>query len=312
MKKLLFLFGIIALSIRTLAAGETDLVLRTPTGNIYGSLLTPENDTKEVIALFISGSGPTDRDGNNPQLKNNAIKFLAEELCDAGIASIRYDKRFIAASAAAAIKEEELRFSTYVDDARGWIDLFAKEYKYVVVIGHSEGAQIGVLAAAKNPKVAAVITLAGSGRRPADVIRAQLGAQSQQLLDMCEPIIKSLEKGSMVDEVSPVLFFLFRPSVQPYLISWFATDPTAEIAHLQVPVLIVQGDMDLQTLVEDADLLAKALPKASKVIIKGMNHVFKECDTTNMMAQYTQTYGNPNLKNIPSLAPTLIKFIRNL
>lgn len=311
MKKLLF-SGIIFLLSQTLMANESDIVLKTKTGDIYGSLLTPDNHKKDIIALFICGSGPTDRNGNNPQMQNNSIKFLAEELYEAGITSVRYDKRGIAASVAAGAKEADLRFSMYVDDVCDWVDYLSKEYKRIVIIGHSEGAQIGVIAAINNPKVAAVVSLAGTGRKPSHVLRVQLADQSKQLLDMCEPIIKNLENGLMVDDVSPMLASLFRQSIQPYLISWFATDPAIEISKLNVPVLIVQGDKDIQVSVEDAELLAKAQPKAKKVIIAGMNHVFKECDTTDRMTQVLQTYGNPNLKNIPALSAEVIKFIKSL
>ncbi|MCL2739432.1 MAG: lysophospholipase [Bacteroidales bacterium] len=312
MRRLLPILGFFLLSSGILAAGERDIVLKTPTGDIWGSILTPQDDAKDIIVLFISASGPTDRNGNQVQMQNNAIKFLAEELCDAGIPSVRYDKRGIAASTTAGLRGEDMRFSTSVDDARSWIDFIAKDYKRVVVAGHSEGAQIGVMATVDNPHVSAVISLAGSGRKPADLLRVQLGGQSQQILEICEPILQSLENGITVDNIPPMLFSIFRPSVQPYVISWFATDPAVEISKLEVPVLIIQGDKDIQIAVEDADLLAKAQPKAVKVVIAGMNHVFKECDTTDPTTQMLQTYMNPDLKNIPSLDFEVIRFIKGL
>jgi len=312
MRKLLPILGFLLLTSGMLTAGENNILLKTPTGNILGTILAPQEDAKDIIVLFICGSGPTDRDGNNPQMQNNSIKFLAEELYHAGIPSVRYDKRGIAASATAGAKEEDLRFSMYVDDAQSWIDFIAKDYKRVVVVGHSEGAQIGIMATVGNPKVSALISLAGSGRKAADLLRIQLGEQSQQILEICEPMIQSLENGMTIEDVPPMLFSLFRPSVQPYLISWFATDPAVEMSKIEVPVLIIQGDKDIQVAVEDADLLAKAQPKAVKVIIAGMNHVFKECDTTDRMTQMIQTYMNPDLKNIPSLGPEVIRFIKGL
>ena len=290
---------------------DSEIVLKTPTGNIFGSFLTSENGSKDVVALFICGSGPTDRNGNNPQMPNNSIRFLAEELCSAGISSVRYDKRGIAASAASMGREEDIRFSHYVDDVCAWIDLLSKDYKRVVVIGHSEGAQIGVLAAIDNPNVTAVVTIAGAGRKMDEVLKAQLEAQSQTLLTMAEPFIESLKNGKTVVDVPPILASLFRPSVQPYLISMFATDPAAEIARLTVPVLIIQGDTDIQVLPEDAALLQKAQPQATMTIIPNMNHVFKECSTTDRIQQI-QTYVNPNLRNHPALSPRIIEFLKSI
>jgi pimeloyl-ACP methyl ester carboxylesterase len=299
------------ISATTMEVSENEIVLKTSTGDIFGSFLTPEDDSKDIVVLFICGSGPTDRNGNNPQMSNNSIRFLAEDLSNAGIPSVRYDKRGIAVSASAGGKEENLRFSHYVDDARAWIDLLAKDYKRVILIGHSEGAQIGVLAAIDNPHVAAVITIAGAGRKLDEVLKAQLAEQSPTLLTMAEPFIESLKNGvTITTDVPQILASLFRPTVQPYLISWFATDPAAEIAKLTVPVLIIQGEKDIQTLREDATLLQNARPQAKTIIIPNMNHVFKECPTTDRILQM-QTYMNPNLKNIPALSQEIIGFILN-
>jgi len=307
-KKFLFALVVIFISFATINATESEIILKTSTGDIFGSILTPENNPKDIVVLFISGSGPTDRDGNNPQMKNNSIKFLAEDLNNAGIPSVRYDKRGIAASVAAMGKEEDLRFSHYADDVRAWIDFLTKDYKRVVVIGHSEGAQVGVLAAIDNPKVAAVITIAGAGRKIGVVLREQLAVQSAALLTMAEPFLKSLENGETVDNVPPMLMSLFRPSVQPYFISWLAIDPAVEIAKITVPVLIIQGETDIQTSPEDATLLQKGQPNATMRIIPSMNHVFKEIATTDMALQM-QTYINPNLKNIPTLSQEIVTFI---
>jgi len=244
-------------------------------------------------------------------MPNNSIRFLAEDLNNAQFPSVRYDKRGIAASAASGGREEDIRFSHFVNDARAWIDLLSKDYKRVVVIGHSEGARIGVLAAIDNPNVAAVVTIAGAGRRFDEVIKAQLADQSLTLLEMAEPIIKSLKDGVTITDVPPILTSLFRPSVQPYLISMFASDPVAEIAKLTVPVLIIQGETDIQVSPEDAVLLQKAQPRAKMSIIPNMNHVFKECPTTDRVLQM-QTYMTPNLKNHPALSSEIIGFIRTI
>ena len=58
------------------------------------------------------------------------------------------------------------------------------------------------------------------------------------------------------------LMTLFRPSVQPYLISWYRYNPQEVIAKLRQPVLILQGDKDVQVSEEDAKLLKQSLPKA--------------------------------------------------
>ena len=84
-----------------LTSEESPETLSTATGDIKGRLLLPANSTTCPVVLLIAGSGPTDMDGNNPMMKNNSLKFLAEGLAQKGIASLRFDKRGIAGSTAA-------------------------------------------------------------------------------------------------------------------------------------------------------------------------------------------------------------------
>ena len=96
--------------------------LDTGTGILYGTLEMPAAKPPYPVVLIIAGSGPTDRDGNSSMLpgKNDSLKMLAEDLATRGIASLRYDKRLIGESKIIGLKEEDLRFDTYVDDAVRW------------------------------------------------------------------------------------------------------------------------------------------------------------------------------------------------
>ena len=160
-------------------ASERELTIDTPTGKVYGTLMTPEQDTKRVVVLLICGSGATDRDGNNPQMKGNSIRYLAEDLCAKGVASLRYDKRGIARSVESAMPEQDIRISTYVEDAKGWIEALSKDYDRVVVVGHSEGAKIGTMASAGNSRVAGLVLLAGAGRPTDEILKTQLSTHSK-------------------------------------------------------------------------------------------------------------------------------------
>ncbi|MBK8684665.1 MAG: hypothetical protein IPN26_06555 [Bacteroidetes bacterium] len=77
---------------------------------------------------------------------------------------------------------------------------------------------------------------------------------------MEEPVmlkLDSLTQGMTVECPSPQLMTLFRPSVQPYLMSWFKYDPSKEIKKLSGPVLIINGDWDLQVKVEQAPAVSQ-------------------------------------------------------
>lgn len=292
-------------------ASERKLTIDTPTGKVYGTLMMPEQDTKRVVVLLICGSGATDRDGNNPQMKGNSIRYLAEDLCAKGVASLRYDKRGIARSVESAIPEQDIRISTYVEDAKGWIEALSKDYDRVVVVGHSEGAKLGTMASAGNSRVAGLVLLSGAGRPTDEILKTQIRQISPMVLESVSSIIDTLKTGREVELVPQMLYALFRPSVQPYLISDFAVDPVVVLQGVDVPVLIIQGDKDLQIGVEDARLLQEARPDAKLVIIPNMNHVLKPCVSTDMAVQM-ETYVKPDIRIEPQVAREIADFIERL
>ena len=171
---------------------------------LHSSLLLPKEMSKTVpVVLLLSGSGPTDRNGNSPMLpgKNNSLQMLAEGLAENGIASLRYDKRGVGESAKAMVSEADLRFETYVDDAVAWCEQLRKDKRFsaVIIAGHSEGSLIGMLAA-KRCNAAGFISIAGAGRAAADILRTQLaGKLPPELATQSDAILKNLEAGKTTD-----------------------------------------------------------------------------------------------------------------
>jgi len=277
---------------------EKEMVLKTKECKIYGTLKVPKTQEKVPVVLLIAGSGPTDRDCNSPSLKCNTYKMLTDSLNNYGIATLSYDKRGIAKSASKQ-KEEELRFEDYVEDAKSWIDLLFKnkQFSEIIVVGHSEGSLIGMIAAQNNPKVSKYVSLAGTGLPADEILKEQLTerlkGQPENLKEQAFEYIDELKQGKLLEKVSVIWYSLFRPSVQPYLISWFKYNPQEEIKKLEIPILILQGDLDIQVSEKDADLLYLANPSAKKVMIENMNHVLKNSNSTDLKAQTKDSYNNP-------------------
>lgn len=289
----------------------TNIILQTATGKIRGSLSVPSKVKKFPVVLIIAGSGPTDRNGNSiAGVNSNSYKILADSLLQYGVASVRYDKRGIAESKDAGGKEEDLRFTDMVKDAADWIKLLKtdKRFNSINVLGHSEGSLIGMIASEKVSPTK-YISVAGSGIPAADIIKKQLLAQPQSIQDLCVPRLDSLAAGQLLSNVPPVLYSLFRPSVQPYMIDWFQYDPRVEIAKLKIPVLILNGTTDIQVSVDDANQLHDACKQSKIVIVEGMSHLLKDApaDRTKNIALYNTT---PNAPIKTELVQAFLKFIK--
>ncbi len=288
--------------------------LETPTGTIYGTLELPSGGGPFPIVVIHSGSGPTDRDGNTPQLpgKNDSLKMLAEAMSAQGIASLRYDKRGIGASVKAAPKEEDLRFETYIDDAVAWGRQLRKDKRFgkLIYMGHSEGALILCVAAQRLP-ADGYISIAGAGRPAGAILLEQLRPQAPpDVMKQIEQIVDSLNHGQTVANTPAALAVLFRPSVQPYLISWFRYDPAVEMGKLTMPSLILQGDVDVQVSLADARLLKAAQHSADLVIVGGMNHVLKSAPADPR--QQAASYSDPSLAILPKLVTEVVAFIQSV
>lgn len=244
-------------------------------GTLYGILTTPKFGNSFPVVLIIQGAGAINRDGNNTMesLTNNHLKMLAEALANFGIASVRFDKRGIGKSSSIVEKPEDLIFEDYIDDAVAWMEKIQKDNRFheYYILGHGEGGLIGA-AAASQVEVDGFISIAAPGEALHETLISLLEAKKGKVSERNLEIINELRKGNMVSLSPKEYGDLFNPKSQPYLISLFKYEPQEVISQVEVPTLIIQGENDLQSSIEDARLLHES--KESKlVIIRGMNHI---------------------------------------
>lgn len=306
-----FIFSVTLFLIVNIAFSQTSDTLFVESNGLklHTVLTTPEKANKRALAIIIAGSGPTDLNGNQMKNKNNSLLFLSDELVKNNIATVRFDKRGIAKSSYAGFNENSLIFDNYSDDIVSLIDFYSKKgFKKIFIIGHSEGSLLGLIAS-KQRNIAGFVSLCGAGN-PIDVtLKNQLRPQLPPVMFAeAESIIDSLKGGHLVKNVSSQMNMLFRHSVQPYMISWFKYNPAELVKKLNIPLLIIQGDKDIQVTTAESDILHNASPSSSYVIIKDMNHVLKTIkgDINENVASYT----NPDMPVNNELVSTIVKFIK--
>lgn len=326
MKALLLVLVAVAVSLAAAAqpaadVRETLIEVRGPLAPLKGTLLAPAKAGAPVV-LIVPGSGPTDRDGNNPMGVNAATyRLLAQDLAAKGIATVRIDKRGMFGSAKAVADANAVTIPDYVADVHSWVGAIRRStgVPCVWLLGHSEGGLVALAAAQGVSEVQGIcglLLVATPGRPLGQVLRDQLSDQwranpaNAPLLEQALAAITRLEGGGRVDPASlhPALQPLFNEAVQGFLISAFAQDPARLIAATQKPVLVLQGERDLQVGVQDARLLAQANPAAQLVLLPDTNHVLKAVVTDDPAANMA-TYANPGQPLAPGVVDAIVRFV---
>lgn len=299
----LLFFGIAAAQNKTYNSEDLSI---TPL--IDGTLIIPQTAEKPPLVIIIGGSGPTDRNGNQQMMVNNSLKFLAEGLYENGIASFRYDKRLVKQMKMHAVNEKNIRFNDFIVDAIAVLEYFKSDDRFskIFFIGHSQGSLVGMVASQNGAD--GFISIAGAGQEIDDVIVDQLTKQAPGLVDNARTSFDDLRANGVAYNYSPGLASIFRKDIQPFIFTWMQYDPQVEIAKLNIPVLILNGDKDIQVHASEAELLRNAKPDADYQIIENMNHVLKEIEGNDL--ENSKSYNIYNLPVVPKLITVITDFIK--
>lgn len=292
------------------AATET-VKVKNDFGTVEGTLEVPEASAPVPLVIIVSGSGSQDRDGNTPSGKNPDIyKRLASGLRDAGIASLRYDDPGYAKSASAIpSKVEDITYELEVDVVRRWVDKLAGDPRFssIAIAGHSQGSLSAILVA--EEREVSVVSLAGVGRPAARVLHDQMAPQlTAELLSTLDEALAKLEKGELAGKLPSPLDQLLPESTQPYWITWLKYDPRVEIAKVPGAALVVQGKLDVQVSVADAELLEEGKPDAELVLVDDMGHMLRKT-TGKTAATQSATYEKSDLPIHPVALSKIVEFI---
>ena len=286
-----------------LSANEVEIAVEN--SFIYGSL--EESDSKHLV-VFISGSGPTDRNGNSSLSEgdNNSLKFLAEEISKKGFDTFRYDKRMTGKSKNFK-GEDSTVFYDFVSDTKLIIEDFRKENKYdkFSIIGHSEGSLIGAITC-NETKIDNFVSLCGLIEQLDTTVIKQITDRAPAYLDEVKGYFNQLNAGKKLDSVNPVLASLFRPSIQGFLINMLKYKPSKVYSDIKSKKIFIGGGNDIQVKGDDVTKFAKSIG-ANYLIFDEMNHILKKSpkDYLGNLA----TYSNPELPLYDGLVDGIVKFL---
>ncbi len=286
-------------------AVEKDITFQSGAITLSGTLTLPENATSSVPGvLLLAGSGPVDRNENAPGEKTDILNTLAGALARAGIGSLRYDKRGIGKSGGifATASMDEL-----VSDARAALSALSTaqgiDPSRLFVLGHSEGGIFGPMLAAQDKSLAGLILLAAPAHPLDWIIREQIeridkasglsDAQVQAALAQEDQYL-AFVRGSQgnwadytFDELKQAMPWLTQESYTQLAatsLSWlreeFAHNPLDTIRQVTCPVLVLQGEKDIQVPSSEAGLLASALKEAGNAdvtldVLPNLNHLMR-------------------------------------
>jgi len=316
-----------------LAGGVTDTEVSFTSGadTIYGSFMAPAGlgaDAPRPAALIISGSGPTDRNGDSGNLPLHTNYNLAVTLADAGIPSLRYDKLGSGKTGLGShVDGKGIDVPLYLQEAKDAAAFLAAQPGVdparLIIVGHSEGGLFALLLAQELVKAgtppAGLILVAPLSIRYLDLFRTQLAAnitaavaarqmtqaEGDALMQELEGIITSLRTTGSVPEkiASPALAQLFTPANATFLAQADAIDPAEVAASLpkDLPVLVLLGEKDSQVLPEQVDHLMGGFAQAGNtdaifLALPDANHALRIVTGTPNPAV---DYANPDLPFSP-------------
>jgi pimeloyl-ACP methyl ester carboxylesterase len=288
-------------------AGDEAVVIPASGFNLGATITTPRKgdapaaakapQTRMPAVILLSGSGTGDRDGFVPGFPT--LAQLAASLADAGVLSVRYDKRGHGQSGG---RSESATLLDYAEDARSVVRWLQQrkdiDPRRIAVVGHSEGAWVALMAGARERRIAAVASIAGAATTGAQLMLEQ---QQQALGQMTLTPEEREQKIALQKQIQTAVITgkgwegisrdERRAADTPWFHSVLTFDPATVIKDVRQPLLFVHGDLDRQIPVSHADRLADLARKTSDsksvevVIVKGVNHLLVPA-TTGDVSEY--------------------------
>jgi hypothetical protein len=267
---------------------DIDVRIQSSGFSLAGTLTTPPaaaDRMRSPAIVLVAGSRTAERDVMVAGIP--VFAQLAGDLADRGFIVLRYDKRGAGQSGG---RLETVTLQEYADDVVAAVKWLEKrkdvDKRRIAVIGYSEGGAAGMLAAAREKKVSALVLMASVGTRGVDLILEQQQYSLDLLktpqgeraskVELQKRIVDAAMTGKGMDDLPPDI----RTRVDsPWYRSLLLFDPAQVMPRIRQPVLIVYGELDKQIPPHHATRLAelanarKKAPSATLMPLAGLNHL---------------------------------------
>ena len=297
----LILFGT---SIVNAQIQSEEITIQNKEIQLPGTLTYSQENTPLII--WVHGSGPIDRNGNQPAQNVNAnyIKQFRDAVNTKNISFFSYDKRTANKENSDFLKDTKIM--DFASDAQAAVNHFKnkKIFSEIILIGHSQGSLVAMFAS-KN--VTKYISIAGAGETIDKILVQQISKNNPTLGEAARQQFDTLRMKGKIEVVHPFLISLFAKPMQSFWSAWMSLNPLEEIKKRTVPVLIIHGNKDLQVNIENAKALHTANLKSKLVIIKNMNHVLKDIqkEEDNLSSYYSSAFPISE-----KLIETIVSFVK--
>ena len=229
---------------------------------------------------------------------------LAALLADAGIASLRYDKRGVGESEGVYLSAG---LNDNIDDARAALGVLRDRPEVdpdrVIVIGHSEGAFIASALAA-TPGLAGAVLLAGAARSGEEVLYRQACRVADTLSTPARFFAKLLRQDVIkaqtkrLDRIRASSEDVIRLRFVTMNVKWFREflvfDPSEALAEATTPVLAITGEKDLQVDPTDVGRMKAVVPTTfTGYVVPDVTHLLRTESGPASFSTYKQQARQP-------------------
>ncbi|WP_396624532.1 alpha/beta hydrolase family protein [Luteitalea sp.] len=278
-----------------------------------------KNVEKLPAVVLVGGSGNIDRD--TIAFGVPVMGQLAGHLADAGYLVVRYDKRGVGQSGGRA---ESATLSDYADDVLSVVKWLREQKdvddKRIVVVGHSEGGAVALLAATRTGDLRAIVAIAAPGVKGSELVLEQqrtaldglkLAAdEKQRRVDLQKQVMNAVITGQGWDGIPEAMR---KQADTAWFRSFLMWDPAPVMKKVDEPLLILHGALDKQVPLQNAEVLNGLALQRKKgtttlVMVPGINHLLVPAKTGEV-SEYGSLQG---AKVSPDVAKQIVDWLTQL